>query len=78
METGTGEEEFTVMKVIIKGEGKTIEYNLLDRYDTATQTTSMARTTGYTCNAAVNLIAEGLFLEKGVSLRKCGKNKALF
>jgi lysine 6-dehydrogenase len=61
-----GEEEFTVMKVIVKGEGKTIEYNLLDRYDTTTQTSSMARTTGYTCTAAVNLIAKKLFNEKGV------------
>jgi len=40
------EEELTVMKVTIKGEGKTIEYKLLDRYDTATNTSSMARTTG--------------------------------
>lgn len=63
---GAEEEEFTVMKVIIKGEGKTVEYNLLDRYDTATKTSSMARTTGYTCTAAVNLIAKGLFTEKGV------------
>lgn len=61
-----GEAEFTVMKVIIKGENKTIEYNLLDRYDTDTKTSSMARTTGYTCTAAVNLIAKGMFNEKGV------------
>jgi saccharopine dehydrogenase-like NADP-dependent oxidoreductase len=60
------EEEFTVMKVIVKGEGKTIEYNLLDRYDAATKTSSMARTTGYTCTAAVNLVAKKLFAEKGV------------
>lgn len=60
------EEEFTVMKVIVKGKGKTIEYNLLDRYDAATATSSMARTTGYTCTAAVNLIAKKLFNEKGV------------
>jgi lysine 6-dehydrogenase len=63
---GTEEEEFTVMKVIIKGEGKTIVYNLFDRYDAATKTSSMARTTGYTCTAAVNLITKGLFTEKGV------------
>jgi lysine 6-dehydrogenase len=65
-----GEEEFTVMKVIVKGEKdgkqKTIEYNLLDRYDKATETSSMARTTGYTCNAAVNLLAKAMFAEKGV------------
>lgn len=63
---GPEEEEFTVMKVIVKGEGQTIEYNLIDRYDAATKTSSMARTTGYTCTAAVNLITKGMFTEKGV------------
>ena len=63
---GAEEEEFTVMKVIVKGENKSIEYSLLDRYDKETKTSSMARTTGYTCAAAVNLIAKGLFTEKGV------------
>jgi saccharopine dehydrogenase-like NADP-dependent oxidoreductase len=73
------EEEFTVMKVIIKGEGKTIEYNLLDRYDAATQTSSMARTTGYTCTAAVNLLAKKLFTGKGVFPPELvGKNKPCF
>jgi lysine 6-dehydrogenase len=61
-----GEEEFTVMKVLIRGEGKTIEYNLLDRYDAPGKTSSMARTTGYTCTAAVNLLAKGMFNEPGV------------
>jgi len=63
---GPEEEEFTVMKVIIKGEGKSIIYDLYDEYDPATKTSSMARTTGYTCTAAVNLIAKKLFNEKGV------------
>lgn len=65
-----GVEEFTVMKVIIKGHKKndhiTIAYNLLDRYDKVTNISSMARTTGYTCTAAVNLIAKGMFTRKGV------------
>lgn len=74
-----GEEEFTVMKVIITGDGKTIEYNLFDRYDTVTQTSSMARTTGYTCTAAVNLIAKKLFIEKGIfPPERIGKNKDCF
>ena len=60
------EEEFTVMKVILQGDGQTITYDLYDQYDPATQTSSMARTTGYTCTAAVNLIARGIFAEKGV------------
>ena len=76
---GAEEEEFTVMKVILKGEGKTIEYNLLDRYDSITKTSSMARTTGYTCTAAVNLIAKGLFNEKGVFPPELvGKHKKCF
>ncbi len=74
-----GEEEFTVMKVIIMGEGKTITYDLLDRYDPVSQTSSMARTTGYTCNAAVNLIAKKFFTEKGVFPPELiGHNKACF
>lgn len=74
-----GEPEFTVMKVIIKGEGKMIVYDLFDEYDTATQTSSMARTTGYTCTAAVNLVSQKLFAEKGVFPPELiGGNKACF
>ena len=73
------EEEFTVMKVIVRGENKTIEYNLLDRYDNQTKTSSMARTTGYTCTAAVNLIAKKFFTEKGVFPPELvGKDKNCF
>jgi saccharopine dehydrogenase-like NADP-dependent oxidoreductase len=65
-----GEEELTVMKVIVKGNingtGKTIEYTMLDRFDVTTQTSSMSRTTGYTCTAMVNAFADGLFTEAGV------------
>ena len=76
---GSEEQEFTVMKVIVKGENKTIEYNLLDRYDIATKTSSMARTTGYTCTAAVNLIAKELFTAKGVFPPELvGKDKECF
>ena len=76
---GEEEEEFTVMKVIVRGENKTIEYTLLDRYDKATKTSSMARTTGYTCTAAVNLIANGLFMKKGVFPPELvGKEKKCF
>lgn len=74
-----GEEEFTVMKVIVNGEGKTVEYDLLDRYDPVTKTSSMARTTGYTCTAAVNLIAKKMFTEKGVFPPELvGKDKKCF
>ena len=73
------EEEFTIMKVIVKGANKTVEYNLYDEYDVITKTSSMARTTGYTCAAAVNLIAKSLFTEKGVFPPELiGKDKACF
>ena len=80
---GSEEEEFTIMKVIVKGEKdgkkKTIEYNLLDRYDKSTKISSMSRTTGYTCTAAVNLIAKNLFTEKGVFPPELvGKHKNCF
>lgn len=74
-----GEEEFTVMKVIVRAKENVVEYNMLDRYDAATQTSSMARTTGYTCTAAVNLIAKKLFNEKGIFPPELvGKNKTCF
>ncbi len=62
-----GEEEFTYLKAVIRGEGKEIEYSLYDKYDKATDTSSMARTTGYTCSAAVNLVLKGYYDRKGIS-----------
>jgi saccharopine dehydrogenase-like NADP-dependent oxidoreductase len=76
---GDEEEELTVMKVILISAEKIIEYNLLDRYDTSTKTSSMSRTTGYTCTASANLIAKNLFNEKGVFPPELvGKHKQAF
>ncbi len=81
---GETEEELTVMKISIEGvnnSGKTEEivYSLYDEYNHVTQTSSMARTTGYTATAAVNLIIEKLFNEKGVFPPELvGKNKECF
>jgi len=67
---GATEAEFTVMTVSVTGTEngvkKKITYYLYDEYDAQTETSSMARTTGYTATAAVNLFLEGLFNEKGV------------
>lgn len=49
-----------------QGKAKFYEYNLFDRTDRVTGTLSMARTTGYTCTAVVNLILEGRFTRKGI------------
>ncbi len=65
------EKEFTIMRVMCRGseQGKEVEYvyDLFDVTDTQAGTTSMARTTGYTCTAAVNLVAVGLYTQKGIS-----------
>ncbi|HEX7414170.1 MAG TPA: saccharopine dehydrogenase C-terminal domain-containing protein [Bacteroidia bacterium] len=68
---GETEEEITVMRVSLKGKNKKgvveeVVYNLYDEYCPKTNTSSMARTTGYTATAVANLFLEGLFAEKGV------------
>lgn len=64
------EPEFTVMRVTIQGLGngqrKEYVYNLFDRFDPQTKTSSMARTTGYTCMAVATLVLEGIFTQKGI------------
>lgn len=66
-----GEEDLTVMRVQVEGrKGGTYErhtYDLLDRYDTGSGTSSMARTTGYTCTAMVRMLARNLYGEPGIT-----------
>ncbi|MBN2001962.1 MAG: saccharopine dehydrogenase NADP-binding domain-containing protein [Anaerolineae bacterium] len=65
-----GEEDFTVMQVIVEGEraGRRVRYtyDLLDRYDRETQTTAMARTTGYTATLIARQVLRGQFAQKGL------------
>lgn len=65
-----GEPELTVMRVTVEGrqQGKPMRHvwDLLDRYDPATGFSSMARTTGFTCTAAANLLLQGKYRETGV------------
>ena len=81
---GETEAELTVMRVTVKGinpQGKeeTVVYNLHDEFCTKTNTSSMARTTGYTATAAANMFLEGLFKEKGVFPPELiGKHEACF
>lgn len=77
------DKEFTVMRIALtgiqKGESKHVVYDLFDEYDVATETSSMARTTGYTATAAVNLITNELFTDKGVFPPELiGKHKKCF
>lgn len=65
-----GEREFTVMRIVIAGteedRSQTYQYDLLDRTD-AGGTLSMARTTGFTCTAAANLVLNGAFRRPGIN-----------
>ena len=67
------EREFTVMRINLSGENKhdskkvSYQYDLFDEYDEKTGISSMARTTGYTCTAAVKLVIENKFNAKGIS-----------
>ncbi len=76
------EPEFTVMSIEIEGKSKTngksqkVVCNLYDEYEPKTGTWSMARTTGYTATAAINMLAKELFNEKGVfPLELVGNNE---
>lgn len=78
-----GEEEFTVMRIVIEGEEhgeqKTYTYHLHDKYDKATDTLSMARTTGYTCTAAAHLVINNQFNRIGICPPEyLGENEADF
>lgn len=81
---GEHEEELTIMRVTLSGHNpdgafEKVVYNLYDEYDRISQTSSMARTTGYTATAVANMFLEGLFTEKGVFPPELiGKHEACF
>ncbi len=65
-----GEEDFTVMRIVVEGKKdgkrKRFVFDLLDNYDKKTKTTSMARTTGYTCSTVARLLADKKFDQFGI------------
>jgi len=66
-----GERDLTAMRIVVEGtldkQKIRYTYTLLDEYNTLTETMSMARTTGYTCTAMVNLVARELWTEPGLA-----------
>lgn len=64
------EADICVMRVEVDGDRNgdllTVRYDLYDEYCTETDCSSMSRTTGYHASAAVNMIADGLWNDKGV------------
>jgi saccharopine dehydrogenase-like NADP-dependent oxidoreductase len=64
------EEDLTVMQVIMEGQldgrRERRDFYMIDRFDSETGTTSMARTTGYTCAMAARQVLTGLFTRTGI------------
>jgi len=69
-ELAKGEEELTVMRVLIAGKedhkDRKFSYSLFDRFGRKSGISSMARTTGYTCTAVARLVLENHFTTKGI------------
>ncbi len=80
---GKGEEDMTIMRVFMEGskDGRKAAcvYDLVDKYDHETQTTAMARTTGYTAAIVACQVMEGSFDRKGICPPEfIGRNKTSF
>jgi len=65
-----GEEELTVMRVIVQGKKEEKKlcytYDLLDFYDKKEKATSMSRATGFPCAIMARLVAQGEFQYPGI------------
>lgn len=58
--------DMTVMRVIAKGRGGEVVYDMVDRYDDKEGVTSMGKTTGYTASIVTQMVGSGLVSGKGV------------
>jgi len=77
-----GEVDLTVMRVTAQGRENgapvRLTWNLLDRYDSETKTTSMARTTAFPCSVIGQMIAAGTISAPGViPAERLGADEAL-
>jgi len=76
-----GQAEVTVLRVIVEGSrnGRSERrvFDLLDRTDPATGTTSMARTTGFPCAIVARMLASGEFADPGIrALEHLGRSES--
>ena len=59
------------MQIVVEGmrDGNRVRetFHLLDKYDEASRTHSMARTTGYTATVAARMLAAGLYTQPGIT-----------
>jgi saccharopine dehydrogenase-like NADP-dependent oxidoreductase len=68
---GDDDLDLTVLRIVVEGtkdgQAERHTYNMVDHYNPATETMSMARTTGYTCTAMANLVARGIWTQPGLA-----------
>lgn len=66
-----GDLDLTVLRIIVEGtkdgQRERHTYDMVDHYNPATETTAMARTTGYTCTAMASLVARGVWTQPGLA-----------
>jgi lysine 6-dehydrogenase len=67
-----GDKDMTLLRVDVKGRKRkgdrstrVKQYEMVDHFDQATQTTSMARTTAFPCSIVAQMILEGKISDKG-------------
>jgi len=67
-----GDKDMTLLRVDVEGRKRKgdkstriHQYEMIDKFDVATQTTSMARTTAHPCSSVVLMILEGKITERG-------------
>jgi saccharopine dehydrogenase-like NADP-dependent oxidoreductase len=58
--------DITVMRVVAKSEGRSMVYDMVDRYDEERGVTSMGKTTGYTASIVAQMVGSGELGGKGV------------
>ena len=60
------EPEFTILDINIYSDTNNIHYHLYDETDDISKSSSMARTTGFTATATINMLLNNLWSKKGV------------
>lgn len=78
-----GDLDLTILRIVIEGtkdgQRQRHTFSMVDHYNPATETMSVARTTGYTCTAMVNLIAQGIWTQPGlVTPEIVGRNQEAY
>jgi lysine 6-dehydrogenase len=75
--------DITVMKILVEGykneKYKSFTYDLFDRYDSKSETHSMARTTGYTASSAIRMLISNIYTQVGITVPEfLGKNQKCY